>query len=100
MAYPTLDEMRHDLANFTKITADTPPAHVELFWRLYKGATDTQRPNWSRYEFELFFELLADGEGDNADKLEALQAMLNRGAEHADDFVGRWLDADELDASA
>lgn len=92
-----LNAMRAELEAITKTSADIPDSHIELLWMLWQGAIDKDRPSWSRRECELFFEYLADGNGDVMLKIEELRAQINKGSEWVGDEVGRWYDSDELD---
>lgn len=90
----TIDDMRYELMSVTKITPDTPDAHVELLYMLWEAMHDQERPRWSRREARLHFEYLADGNDSRHLEYEALQNALNRNAEFDGDIMGRWDDED------
>jgi hypothetical protein len=92
---PSLEDMRFELSEFTKITPNTPDGHVRALYKLYKGATDPQRPNWSRYECELLFEYVADGNDDTNYDIQALRNQIARNAEFEGDLMGRFDDESE-----
>lgn len=93
--HPTLDEMRFELSQFTKITPDIQDGYIRAMYRCYKGAIDPQRPSWSRREQELIFEHIADGNGDAAIFIQDLRNLIQRNAREAFDYMGEWLDSDE-----
>jgi hypothetical protein len=62
-------------------------------------ATDERLPQHVRSTMEFLFTTFESSNGDWAIQYEAMRAQVNRNAEYDGD-MGRWMDADELDASA
>lgn len=91
---PSLDEMRFELSQFTKITPDIADSYIRLMYRFYQAAIDPQRPRWSKRENELYFELMADGNSDTAIAMQGLRNMLARNASFEGDYMGEWIDSE------
>lgn len=93
---PTIEEMRFELSQFTKITPDIQDGYIRAMYLCYKGAIDRQRPSWSRREQELLFEHIADGNGDLSIFIQDLRNLIQRNASFEGDYMGEWLDDNQL----